>query len=316
MTTGPNPSGPFEPGGRFRGLSVALVTPFTVDRQVDESRLRAHAAAMVDGGVQVLMPCGTTGEGATLSPDEQRRVVAACLEVVGDRIPVVAGAGSNSTRIAAELVRAAAREGAHGVLSVTPYYNKPSQEGLFRHFAHLADAGGGLPIILYNVPGRTGINLRADTVLRLAEVEAVAGVKEASGDLDQVMSILRDRPPGFGVLAGDDVLTLPMAALGADGVVSVAANEAPADMAALVDAALHGRLEEARRIHYRLLPLFRANFVETNPVPVKTALEMLGRMEAHVRLPLAPMEEQSGTVLRRALVSAGLLQGPATEGGE
>jgi 4-hydroxy-tetrahydrodipicolinate synthase len=301
-----NPEDCFGGDGWLRGLSVALATPMTADGEVAWDALRRHATWMADSGVKVLMPCGTTGEGATLTPEEQRRVVAACLEEVGDRVPVVAGAGSNSTRLAASLVRAAGEEGAHGVLCVTPYYNRPSQEGLYRHFVALADAAAGRPLVLYNVPGRTGVNLAADTVLRLAEVAGIVGVKEASGNLEQVMEILKHRPDGFGVLAGDDILTLPLAALGADGVVSVAANEMPADMARLVEAALAGELDAARRIHYRLVDLFRANFIETNPVPVKAALALMGRMQPHVRLPLAPLSPANRPALVAALTRAGV----------
>ena len=293
----------------FRGLAVALVTPLTAHDEVDHEALARHAAWVVEGGVDVLMPCGTTGEGATLTEEEQRGVVATCLEAVGDRVPVVAGAAANATAAACRLVRGARAEGAHGILSVTPYYNKPSQEGLFRHFSEVAAAGEGLPLILYNVPGRTSVNLAPETVLRLAELEAVAGIKESSGNVGQVMTLLRDRPPGFGVLAGDDDLALALVALGADGLVSVAANEVPGPVAELIRAALEGRLVEARAIHYRLLPLFRANFVDTNPVPVKAALELMGRMSAHLRLPLTPLAEEGETVLRQALALAGALDG-------
>jgi len=293
----------------FRGLAVALVTPMTAVGEVDHGALARHAAWVVDEGVDVLMPCGTTGEGATLTPDEQRAVVATCLEAVGDDVPVVAGATANATSVACELVRSARAEGAHGILSVTPYYNKPSQEGLFRHFQKVAEAGEGLPVILYNVPGRTSVNMIPDTVLRLAELEAVVAIKESSGNVGQVMTLLRDRPAGFGVLAGDDDLALAYAALGADGLVSVAANEIPGPMAQLVWAALDGRLAEARALHYRLLSLFRANFVDTNPVPVKTALQLMGRMEAHLRLPLVPLSKTDEAVLRGALTAAGALDG-------
>lgn len=300
------------PDSPLRGLSVALATPFDAEGSIDAPALRAHARRMLEGGVDVLMPCGTTGEGATLSPAEQREVLRHCLEEVGDRMAVFAGAGSNDTAATAALVRAAREEGAHGVLCVTPYYNKPSQEGLLRHYEALAEAGQGLPLVLYNVPGRTGVNLHPETVLRLAALEPIVAVKEASGDLDQIMTILRDRPEGFLVLAGDDAFALPVIALGGDGVVSVAANEVPAPMAALVAAALAGRIEEAREIHFRLLPLMRANFVDTNPVPVKRALALMGWMSDRVRLPLAPLPPAGEEVLRRAMAEAGLA--PREEG--
>jgi 4-hydroxy-tetrahydrodipicolinate synthase len=222
---------------------------------------------------------------------------------------VFAGAGTNSTRASVSLARAAREEGASGLLLVTPYYNRPSQEGLRRHFEIVAEAGAGLPVVLYNVPGRTGVNLRPETVFRLAELEPVVAVKEASGDIDQVMTLVRGRPKGFLVLAGDDGMALPILALGGEGLVSVAANQVPARMKALLAAALAGDFERARAEHYALLPLFRANFLESNPVPVKTALGMMGHMNPQVRAPLAPLGEDSRARLREALEGLGLLEG-------
>jgi 4-hydroxy-tetrahydrodipicolinate synthase len=283
------------------GLSAAVVTPFADDGSLDTATLERHASWLVTEGVDVLMPCGTTGESATLDDDEQRRVIAACVRAADGRAPVFAGAGANGTERSRRLAAAAAAEGADGLLLVTPYYNKPSQEGLFRHYEEVAVAGGGIPVVLYNVPSRTGVNLKPETVFRLAELEPVIGVKEASGDLDQIMTLLRDRPRGFLVLAGDDSLALAMMALGAEGVVSVAANEVPGRMKELVTAARAGDFAAARAVHYALLPLMRANFLESNPVPVKAALHLMGRMSPRVRGPLAPMVPASLQALRGVL---------------
>lgn len=291
-----------------RGLSAALVTPMTVEGGLDLPALRRHVGHLVQEGVDVLMPCGTTGESATLDPEEQRRVIATCVEAAGGAVPVFAGAGSNSTERSLALARAARAEGADGLLLVTPYYNRPSQEGLHRHFSAVAEAGGGLPVVLYNVPNRTGVNLRPETALRLAELEPIVAVKEASGDLDQVMTLLRERPDGFLVLAGDDAIALPILALGGDGVVSVAANEVPGRMAALVAAARAGDFERARSLHFELLPLMRANFLESNPVPVKTALHRMGRMGATVRGPLAPLGDEARLRLERVLTDLKLVK--------
>lgn len=292
---------------RFGGLSVALLTPMHEDGSVDERSLRAHVDRMIAGGCDVIMPCGTTGEGATLEPDEQARVIGIAAETADGRVPIVAGAGSSSTAVACRLARGAREAGADGVLSVTPAYNKPSQEGLFGHFTAIADAADGLPVILYNVPGRTSVALEIETTLRLAELAPFVGIKEASGTLDAVHTLLAERPEGFLVLSGDDILTLPAIALGADGVVSVAANEAPALMSRLVRAVRDGDMDEARRLHFRLLPLFRANFIETNPVPVKTACHLLGWMRDEVRPPLAPLSPSNLGRVEAALDEAGLL---------
>jgi 4-hydroxy-tetrahydrodipicolinate synthase len=293
---------------RPAGLSAAVVTPMSEDGSLDLPALERHVQSLVRGGVDVLMPCGTTGESATLDAEEQRRVIATCVTGAGGRVPVFAGAGSNSTARSVALARAARDEGADGLLLVTPYYNRPSQEGLRRHFAEIVEAAAGLPVVLYNVPNRTGVNLRPETVFRLAELEPVVGVKEASGDLDQVMTLIRGRPEGFLVLAGDDAIALPVMALGGEGVVSVAANEVPDRMKAFVSAALGGDFEAAREQHFALLPLMRANFLESNPVPVKTALHLMGRMGPHVRGPLAPLQPETLTALRAVLKECGLLE--------
>lgn len=306
----PEDAAPAGPRERFRGVGPALVTPMQADGAVDFHALADHTAWVLTGGVHMVVACGTTGESATLSPEEQRDVIACCVEVVAGRVPVVAGCGGNETRAVAALARAADDAGADGVLTVTPYYNKPPLSGLISHF-HAVSEACGLPVILYNVPGRTGANIAPRDVLRIAdEVPGVVGVKEASGNLRQMMTLLIDRPDDFVVLSGDDDLTLPLLALGGDGVVSVVANEAPGPMAQLYDAAMAGDWSEARDIHGRLLPLMRANFVETNPMPVKTALELMGRAPAQFRLPLVriPARHESRTILRSALEDAGLIE--------
>jgi 4-hydroxy-tetrahydrodipicolinate synthase len=291
---------------RFRGVGVALVTPMKKDGAVDLEAFARHVDGMVEGGVDYLVPCGTTGESATLTSREQEHVIAAAVEAADGRVPVVAGAGANATAEAVARSVAARKAGADAVLSVAPYYNKPPQEGLYRHFKAVAEAAE-IPVVLYNVPGRTSSNILPDTVLRLAEIPNVVGIKEASGSLPQVTDILAHRPEGFLVLSGDDEITLPLLALGADGLISVVANEAPAATTALVHAGLDGEMAGARRIHMRLLDLMRCNFMETNPIPVKTAVELLGGPEAHFRLPLVPMTPEGRKKLERALASAGLL---------
>ena len=295
----------------FRGLSVALLTPMHDDGSIDEPALRAHVDRMVTGGCDVLMPCGTTGEAATLSVEEQRRVVELVVEAAEGRVPVVAGAGSNSTAVARTLASNAKQAGASGILAVTPSYNKPSQEGLFGHFTAIADAADGLPVILYNVPGRTAVTLEVETTLKLAVLDQIVGIKEATGTLDPIHTLLAERPDGFLVLAGDDILTLPAMVLGGDGVVSVAANETPDLMSRLVRAARAGDLDEARRLHFHLLPLLRMNFVETNPVPVKTACHLMGSMKAHLRAPLAPLSVENLERLEATLLRTGLLEDSA-----
>lgn len=293
---------------RFHGVGPALVTPMKPDADVDLEAFSRHVERVMDRGVHFLVPCGTTGESATLSGEEQLAVIRRTVEVAGGRVPVMAGAGTNNTREAAERARAAADAGADAILSVSPYYNKPTQEGLFHHYRMVAEAAG-IPVVVYNVPGRTSSNVAPPTLFRLAEqVPNVIGVKEASGDMQQVMTILRDRPDDFVVLSGEDHLTFAMMALGGEGVISVVANEAPGHMARLCEELRAGHLRQARELHYRLLPLMRANFVETNPIPVKTALEMMGRFDCHLRLPLYPMDEKSRTILREALEMAGLLE--------
>jgi 4-hydroxy-tetrahydrodipicolinate synthase len=296
----------------LRGCATALVTPFTADGKVDEARMRALVDRQIAGGVQLLVPCGTTGEGATLTPEEQTRVIRVTVEAARGRGRVIAGVGSNATAVAVERAKAARATGADAVLVVAPYYNKPTQPGLVAHFRAVAEAVPGLPVVLYNVPGRTASNIQAPTVLGLArDVDNVVGVKEASGDFAQIMAILRERPAGFRVLSGDDAVTLPLVALGADGVVSVVSNEVPDLMARLTGLALQGKWDEARALHYRLLPLMEANFIESNPGPVKAALALLGLVEETYRLPLVPVQDKTRARLRELLQELGLVGKPA-----
>ncbi|MCY4661858.1 MAG: 4-hydroxy-tetrahydrodipicolinate synthase [Acidobacteria bacterium] len=277
---------------RWAGCGPALVTPFTTSGELDEACVTRLARRQVDGGVHFLVPCGTTGESPTLTHAEKVRVVELVVQAADGRVPVLAGAGGYDTRAAAALAGDLARAGADGLLSVTPYYNKPTPEGLYRHYAALA-AATELPIVVYNVPSRTGCNVTPPTLQRLAEIPSVVGVKEASGDLGQMCEICRAMPDDFSVLSGDDAFTLALMALGGAGVVSVAANEAPAEMASLVDLAAAGDFAAARRVHERLLPLMQVNFVESNPIPVKAAMAALGLLEETYRLPLAPPSDAS-----------------------
>jgi len=294
----------------LRGCATALVTPFTADGTVDEARMRALVERQIAGGVKLLVPCGTTGEGATLTAEEQTRVIRITVEAGRGRARVIAGVGTNSTAVAIERAKAARATGADAVLVVAPYYNKPTQAGLTAHFTAVAAAVPGVPVVLYNVPGRTASNIQAPTVLGLArDVENIVGVKEASGDLAQIMAILRDRPTGFQVLSGDDAITLPLIVLGADGIVSVVSNEAPELMVRLTESALRGEWDAAREVHYRLLPLMEANFIESSPGPVKAALALMGLLEERFRLPLVPVQEETRARLRVVLGALGLLPG-------
>jgi 4-hydroxy-tetrahydrodipicolinate synthase len=298
----------------FRGLGVALVTPFTTEGALDEKALERFIDWQIEQGTDFLVPCGTTGENPALTPDEHLRVVELAVSRANGKTPVLAGAGSNSTTRAVELALAAADLGADGILTITPYYNKPTPDGLVRHFGAQAEAlskgGHDLPMILYNVPGRTGVNMTAAVTLRMArEVPGVIGVKEASANLEQIMSILRDREEGFLVLSGDDAWSLAVIAAGGDGLISVAGNEIPKEMKMLVSLALDGRFEKAREIHYRFLPLLTGNFIESNPIPVKAAMKMMGILENDtVRPPLAPMTEENRKAMNRILAECGLIQ--------
>jgi len=289
----------------FAGSSVAIVTPFSQEK-FDEKVMADLIEFHIAHGTQGIVPCGTTGESATLTPQEHERVVAVTVEIVNKRIHVIAGTGSNSTDEAITFTKHAKAVGADGALLITPYYNKPTQEGLFRHFEAVAKAVD-LPQILYNIPGRTSINMLPVTTARLSQIPTIVGIKEGSGSLQQVSEIIHRSKPGFLVLSGDDPLTLPIMALGGKGVITVTANVAPTDMAHMVSAALKGDYEQARTIHYKLMPLFNALFLETNPIPVKAALAMMGKMSEEVRLPLTPLADEYRSTLREALQQAEIL---------
>ncbi|MEO6443808.1 MAG: 4-hydroxy-tetrahydrodipicolinate synthase [Gemmatimonadaceae bacterium] len=288
------------------GCGTALVTPFSADGRVDEAALRALVDWQVAEGVHFLVPCGSTGEAATLTLDEHVRVVAITVEQVAGRIPVVAGAGSNDTRKAIELSRAVRQVGATHLLHASPMYNKPQQRGIVAHFRAIAEAVE-IPIVVYNVPGRTASNIEARTTLELASIPGIVAIKEASGNLQQIAEILRERPPAFTVLSGDDAIALPVMALGGDGVISVVSNATPRLMAALVDACTARDFASARALHYRLMPWMSAAFVESNPAPAKAALALMGRLQNVLRLPLVPMAEGATPLLRAALEAAGAL---------
>ncbi len=291
----------------LRGAMTAIVTPFDDNGAVDRKGLLSLARWQVEEGIHGLVPCGTTGEGATLDEEESFTVIATVKEACAGKIPVVAGCGSNDTRRTVAAARRAAEAGADALLVVTPYYNKPNRSGMLAHYRAVTEATA-LPVVVYNVPGRTGQNLPAEQTLELAALPGVIAIKEAAANLDQMSAILKDRPASLAVLSGDDSLVLPAIALGADGVISVVSNEAPAEMAALAEAALAGEMERARELHYRLLPLMNANFIESNPVPVKTALAEMGRCSGAVRAPLGPPTDATRETLRRALAHAALME--------
>jgi len=290
----------------FQGTGTALVTPFTANGAIDEPALRRLVEFQIAEGIDMILPCGTSGEGATLEPEEAERVLSIVIDQAKRRVPVIFGGGSNSTAKAVEGARRARRLGADGVLSVGPYYNKPTQNGYDEHFK--AVAGEGIPVVVYNVPGRTASNIEPATLLRLAELPNIVAVKESSGNLAQMMEILGNRPHDFRVLAGDDNIALPVIALGGDGVVSVVSNETPGLMRTMIDAALEGDFARARELHYRLLPLMNANFIESNPIPVKAGLTMMGLIGENYRLPLVPMNSANREKLHRVLNELGLLQ--------
>ena len=273
---------------RFTGLGTALVTPFKQDGSIDEAGVRRLVRRQVDAGVHFVSPCGTTGEAPTLSKAEKRRVVELVVEEVNHQVPVLAGAGGYDTNEVVELVRDLERVGCDGLLSVTPYYNKPTQEGLYRHYKEIADCTA-LPIILYNVPGRTGVNLEPQTVARLADLRCgVIGVKEASGNIVQMSEIIASTPDDFVLLSGDDPIAVAVMAIGGRGLVSVASNAAPAEMTQIIEFAEKGDFAAARRLHHWLLPFIQANFLESNPIPIKAALAAMGLLEENYRLPLVP----------------------------
>ena len=289
----------------FSGSHVAIVTPFRNGR-VDERALGDLIEFQIANGTDGIVPCGTTGEFATLSHEEHKLVVAFTIEAAKRRVPVIAGSGSNSTEEAIALTRHAKGAGADGALLITPYYNKPTQEGLFRHYKAVAEAVD-LPLVLYNIPGRTSVNMLPATVARLTAVRNIAAIKEGSGSLQQVSEIVKACGERIVVLSGDDALTLPMMAVGAKGVVTVTANIAPADMAAMVDAWAAGRHGEARQLHYKMYDLFIALFLETNPIPVKEALAMMGKIDGELRLPLTPMSTENRDKLAKVIKDYGLM---------
>jgi len=291
----------------FKGSIVAIVTPFK-DGKVDEEAYRELIEFQIENGTHAIVPCGTTGESATLDMEEHNRVIEIAVEAVNKRVPVIAGTGGNSTSEAIELTEYAKKCGVDGTLQVTPYYNKPTQEGLYRHFKAIAEAVP-LPQVLYNVPGRTSVNMVPETVARLAELPEVVGIKEASGNLSQMAEIVKLAGNKITLLSGDDNVTLPVLALGGKGVVSVAANIVPKETADMVNAWEGGDVAKARELYYRLFPLFQAMFYETNPIPVKTSLALMGRIQDEMRLPLYPMAPANLERLKKVLKDFGLIGG-------
>jgi 4-hydroxy-tetrahydrodipicolinate synthase len=291
----------------FTGTGTAMVTPFHRDGSLDEATMRRLVQRQIDAGIDFLVPCGTTGESPTLNHEEHLRLVEIAVELAKGKIPVLAGAGGYNTAEVIALARELADIGADGILSVTPYYNKPTQEGLFQHYRTIAEAVP-LPIVLYSVQGRTGVNIEPATVKRLAGVENIVGIKEASGNVSQMVAILNTAPEGFIVLSGDDALTIPMIALGGRGVISVVSNEIPAEMARLTRAALEGDFQTAREIHRRYHALMEINFVESNPIPVKAAMAEMGLLEAVWRLPLVAPKPENLERIRAVLESVELVQ--------
>ena len=276
----------------WTGCGTALVTPFTREGAVDEAAVRRLARRQVEAGIHFLVPCGTTGESPTLSEDERVRIVELVVEEAGGQIPVLAGAGGYDTREVIHTARRMKAAGARGILSVTPYYNKPTSEGLFQHYSAIAGEVG-LPIIVYNVPGRTGVNVDVQTLVRLSSVTNIAGVKEASGNVSQMCEVCRAVPDTFIVLSGDDALTLPLMAVGGHGIISVASNEVPVEMTRMVELAERNDFAAARRVHRDLMPLMAVNFIESNPIPVKSAMAALGLLEEIYRLPMVPPRPSS-----------------------
>ncbi len=289
----------------FQGAMVALVTPFK-EGKIDESNLKELINFQIEGGIDAIVPCGTTGESATLSHEEHKRVMKITVEAVNGRIPVLAGTGSNNTMEAIRLTGYAKEAGADGALLITPYYNKPNKEGVYQHYRKVA-LEVDIPIVLYNVPGRTALNLDPETVARLAEIPNIVGIKEASGSLQQISEIINLCKENFSVISGDDFITLPVLAIGGKGVISVTANLVPGDVSRLYDSFEKGDYDRARKLHYKLLPLNNAMFLETNPIPVKTALSLLGRISPEMRLPLGPMSDTSLKRLQKVMKEYGLI---------
>ncbi len=290
----------------FEGSMVAIVTPFK-DGRLDEEAFKNLIEWHIESGTDVIVPCGTTGESATLSFEEHDRVIELTVETVNGRVPVMAGTGSNNTTEAIRLTRDAKAAGADGALLITPYYNKPTQQGLYEHYEAIAKAVE-FPMVLYNVPGRTGVNMLPETVARLSKIDVVVGVKEATGSLRQVTEIIERCDEDFAVISGDDFINFPLLAVGGKGMISVTANVIPGDLAALYDAWKAGDIEKARQLHYKTLPLHRAMFYETNPIPVKTALAKMGKIAHELRFPLCSMSEANDKKLEEALKTYGLLE--------
>jgi 4-hydroxy-tetrahydrodipicolinate synthase len=291
----------------FTGCGTALITPFRHDQTLDESKLRDLVRRQIDAGIDFLVPCGTTGESPTLTRAEHLRVVEITVQEAAGKTPVLGGAGGYNTREVIELALELQRIGADGILSVTPYYNKPTQEGLYQHYKAIA-AAVPLPLVVYSVQGRTGVNVEPATLARLAKIENIVGVKEASGNISQMANVIHEVPAGFHVLSGDDSITIPLMALGGRGIVSVVANEIPAEMAQLAQACLRNDFEAARQIQRRFLPLMNVNFIESNPIPVKAAMGLMGLLDPVFRLPLVPPSDASLAKIEKVLESLGLLE--------
>jgi 4-hydroxy-tetrahydrodipicolinate synthase len=291
----------------LRGCGTALVTPFRRDGSLDEDALRRLVRFQLSEGIDFLVPCGTTGETPTLEHGEYLAVIRIVLGEVAGKVPVIAGVGGNNTRKVANLAAEVSALGVQGILSVAPYYNKPTQEGLYQHFKAIAESSA-VPTVLYNVPGRTSSNIEPSTVARLSKVPNIIGIKEASGSITQQMEVLNAVEPGFCVLSGDDAFTFPLMALGGVGVISVASNEVPGPMSSLTHLLIDGKHTEARKLNARLLPLMLVNFIETSPIPVKAALALMGMIEEVYRLPLVPMKTENRTKLEKVLAAQGLLQ--------
>lgn len=291
----------------IRGCGTALVTPFKRDGTIDVDALRKLVQFQLREGIDFLVPCGTTGETPTLEKQEYLGVIRVVVEEAAGKTPVIAGVGGNNTRHVCELAKSVSGLGAQGILSVAPYYNKPTQEGLFQHFTAIAEASD-LPVILYNVPGRTSSNIEPATVERLSKIENIVGIKEASGSIIQQMEVINRVDPSFAVLSGDDSFTFPLMAVGGAGVISVVSNQIPAAMALLARLLLEGNYAEARKLNAKLLPLMQANFIETNPIPVKAGLAMMGMIEEVYRLPMVPMRPENRAKLEKVLIGQGLLK--------
>ncbi len=297
---------------QIHGCGTALVTPFQQDGSIDDTALRNLVAWQIESGIDFLVPCGTTGETPTLTHDEWLHVIDTTIEVAAGRVPIVAGATSNATHDAVEKAKElAARPGINAILTASPYYNKPTQEGQYRHFKAIAEAVGDKPIILYNVPGRTGTNIEPSTLARLCEIPNIVGVKEASGNMTQIAEAISSTREGFLVFSGDDAVTLPVIALGGIGVISVASNEIPREMAELTRAALNNDWATARNLNRKYLPLMQANFIESSPLPVKAVLAMMGKLEEVYRLPLVPMRRDTRSRLQKVATEVGLITKPA-----